>query len=262
MGKTLEEVSVGELARRAKVSIRTLHHYDEIGLLKPKHVGANGYRMYGRAQMLRLQEILFHRALGMELAEIGALLAGPEDMLARLLRHRARLTARLVSAEEMLAALDRTIAELKGDKTMANENLYGAFPSEKQTEYEALLIETYGGDMPRQIAQSQARVAAMTDWKKEDWTRRLQSVEARLASLHGSGMPPTSREASEAIAVHWALVGDMVAGGLPPAAYRGIADLYETHPDFIARYEQLSRGLSQWLPAAMRAHVDATTQTL
>jgi MerR family transcriptional regulator, thiopeptide resistance regulator len=255
MDKRIVELSVGELAREAKVSIRTLHHYHAIGLLIPSHVGANGYRVYGRAEMLRLQEILFYRAVGMGLSEIAGLLAGKDDQVARLERHRERLSAEIARASDMLGTLKRTIAELKGDGSMANDNLYGPFPPEKQAEYEAWLIDTYGGDMPRHVAESREKVAAMTGWMREDWTRRLQEVEARLVALFEAGVDPGAEAAGEAVTAHRLLVGEMSEMVLPDSAYAGMAELYATHPDFIARYEQLSRGFSAWLPAAMKARV-------
>ncbi len=254
MDKRIVELRVGELARQAKVSVRTLHHYDEIGLLKPAVVGANGYRLYRRAEMLRLQEILFYRDMGMALAEIAALIAGERDALARLARHRQRLAAQVARSADMLATLDRTIAELKGEMTMTHENLYRPFQPEKQQEYEAWLIKTYGDDMPQQIARSQSKVAAMTDWMQEDWLKRLQEVEARLVALYEAATDPSAPEADAAVAAHRDLVGEMSDVAFSAKAYLGMADLYESHPDFIARYEQLSRGFSAWLPAAMRAH--------
>jgi DNA-binding transcriptional MerR regulator len=70
----MKEITVKQLAAISGVTVRTLHHYDEIGLLKPAHIGANGYRYYGRAEMLRLQRILFHRELGVPLGDIAGLL--------------------------------------------------------------------------------------------------------------------------------------------------------------------------------------------
>ncbi len=83
MKTRIEEYSVGQLARFAGVSVRTLHHYDDVGLLKPAHVGANGYRLYRRAELLRLQEIMFYRDVGMLLDDVGRLLDGPENAVER-----------------------------------------------------------------------------------------------------------------------------------------------------------------------------------
>jgi DNA-binding transcriptional MerR regulator len=92
MKPRFEEYSVGQLARVAGVSVRTLHHYDDSGLLKPAHVGANGYRLYCRAELVRLQEIMFYRDVGLSLDEVGRLLDGPANAVERLIRHRRRMT--------------------------------------------------------------------------------------------------------------------------------------------------------------------------
>src|SRR5438105_14624569 len=87
-------LTVSEVAKLSGVSVRTLHHYDEIGLLKPDSVGANGYRYYGRDELLRLQQILFHRELGFPLEEIAKVLDAPGfDRAAALRAHRDKLQA-------------------------------------------------------------------------------------------------------------------------------------------------------------------------
>ena len=88
----MSDYTVKHVAKLPGVSVRTLHHYDGIGLLKPGTVGANGYRYYGRDELLRLQQILFHRELGFPLAEIARVLDAPDlDRAAALRRHRERL---------------------------------------------------------------------------------------------------------------------------------------------------------------------------
>ena len=94
--------TVRQVAKAARISVRTLHHYDAIGLLKPAHVGANGYRYYGRTELLRLQQILFYRELGMALGEIGSILDDPGfDPLTALKGHRAALAARIDSSANL-----------------------------------------------------------------------------------------------------------------------------------------------------------------
>src|SRR6478752_2805719 len=129
--------TVKQLARLSGVSVRTLHHYDEIGLLKPSFIGENRYRYYGREELLRLQDILFHRELGVPLHEIALLLdATGRDRLTILREHRARLAERVERSRQLLTTIDRTIAELSGDGTMDDKELYQGFSPEKQAEHE------------------------------------------------------------------------------------------------------------------------------
>ena len=110
----MSNYTVKQLAKLSGVSVRTLHHYDEIGLLKPAFLGENRYRYYGREELLRLQDILFHRELGVPLQEIGKLLTlQGEDRVAVLREHRDWLAARVERSRQLLATINRTIAELK-----------------------------------------------------------------------------------------------------------------------------------------------------
>ncbi len=106
------------LARLAGVSVRTLHHYDEIGLLRPAFTGENRYRYYGEDEVLRLQQILIHRALDIPLTEIGAILDAPGfDVIAALRRQRQSLEEKPQRFAGMVKTIDRTIAHLTGDMT-------------------------------------------------------------------------------------------------------------------------------------------------
>ncbi|MEJ2020791.1 MAG: MerR family transcriptional regulator [Maritimibacter sp.] len=247
MEKRIEEYTVGELARASGVSVRTLHHYDEIGLLKPAHVAANGYRLYRRDEALRLQEILFYRAAGLPLGEIAALLEGG-DRMARLEAHRARLAEDLARQAQMLVTLDRTLSELKGDAPMTLEHLYTPFSPEKQAEYEAWLVATYGPDMAEAIAASKAHLDAAPDGMQARMAV-LKGIEAALVTDYEAGLAPEAADTEP----HRDWVADMWGRPCPPEAYAGLADMYLAHPDFIARYERLSPGFSQWLTAAMKA---------
>src|ERR1700740_128547 len=125
-----------QLAALSGVSVRALHHYDEIGLLKPASVGANGYRYYGREELLRLQQILFHRELGFSLEEIGRTLdAAGFDKAAALKAHRAKLEAETKRYRELMRTIDQTLASLEGEAKMEEKAMYRGFDPEKQAGY-------------------------------------------------------------------------------------------------------------------------------
>src|SRR5687768_10802735 len=152
----MKTYTVNQLAQLAGISVRALHHYDEIGLLKPAFTGDNRYRYYGEEELLRLQQILIHRELDIPLAEIGAIIDGPGfDRLATLQQQRQRLDAQAKRYAGMVKTIDRTIARLKGDRAMTDADLYaGVVSPEKQAAYEQWLIERYGPDMEARIEQS------------------------------------------------------------------------------------------------------------
>lgn len=249
MEPRIEEYTVGQLARAARISVRTLHHYDAIGLLKPAHIGANGYRLYARAEAERLQEILFYRATGMDLSQIGALLDGEGDRIARLTAHRARLAAEADALDQMIATLDRTIADIKGARTMALEDLYTPFPAETQADHEAWLIDTYGPGMAAEIARAKARLDAAPEGM-DAHLQTLREIEGALVEAYRSGLA----DPGDLLDRHRAWVAEMWGRDCPPEAYAGLAQLYRSHPDFVARYEALADGFSVWLPDVMEAY--------
>jgi DNA-binding transcriptional MerR regulator len=254
----VKELTVKQLAAISGVTVRTLHHYDEIGLLKPASVGANGYRYYGRGELLRLQRILFHRELGVPLNEIGELLAlEGDDQVGVLQRQRERLLAHRERLSVLIETIDRTIADIQGESTMSNADLYRGFSAEKQAEYEAWLIEHCGGNMREEIARSRRRFESRSPEDHAAMLQELQQVEQALAEGCRRGIDPEAAAIAGLIRRHRAWVAGMWDKPCPPEAYAGLADLYQSHPDFVARYEQLAPGFTAYLVRAMKAHAAA-----
>jgi DNA-binding transcriptional MerR regulator len=254
----IKELTVRQLAAISGVTVRTLHHYDEIGLLKPATVGANGYRYYGRAELLRLQRILFHRELGVPLSEIGALLElEGDDQVGVLLRHRRKLEAEGARLAVLIDTIDRTIASINGEITMSNADLYQGFSPEKQAAYEAWLIERYGAPMEEDITRSRKRFAASTREEQAAAMAELQQIEAALAEACRRGIDPAAAAVDSLIQRHRAWVAMMWDKPCPSEAYAGLADLYLSHPDFVARYERLAPGFAGYLARAMKTHAAA-----
>ncbi|MCR9137782.1 MAG: MerR family transcriptional regulator [Alphaproteobacteria bacterium] len=248
------DYSVGQLARISGVSVRTLHHYDHVGLLKPAHLAENGYRIYGHKEALRLQEILFYRDVGMSLSEIVAILDAPVDAVDRLTRHRNRLAAEAQRTARTIETLDATIAHLKGIQDMTTEELYRPFSTAKQSEYQDWLISTCGGDIAERIKTSNEAIRHLPDGM-EGAMARLRDIEARLVAAFETATDPSSDQIRETLEDHRRLMAQLWGQDCPPEGYDGLAKLYRSHPDFVARYETLSPKFSHWLPLAMEAHV-------
>ncbi|MEP7311399.1 MAG: MerR family transcriptional regulator [Pseudomonadota bacterium] len=247
--------TVKQLGILSGVSVRTLHHYDEIGLLRPQRSAANGYRYYGRDEQLRLQQILFHRELGIPLQAIAALLDRPDfDRVATLLAHRVQLQQQARRYDELIATIDRTIQELQGNKTMQHADLYKGFSAEKQAKYEQWLVDRYGEDMRSQIAASSRTMAATPPEALASRTDELAAVEGALADCCRRKLPVDAVELQPLLGRHRAWVALMWNRPCPPAAYAGLAELYLSHPDFRARYETLQSGFAQYLADAMRGY--------
>ncbi|MCE5316905.1 MAG: MerR family transcriptional regulator [Parachlamydia sp.] len=137
--------TVTKLAKLSGVSVRTLHWYDQIGLLRPAYHSANGYRYYEEKQLLTLQQILFFRELGFELKEIGKILERSDfDTVIALRSHRKVLQKNLERTEKLIQTIDRTIKHLEGRRKMKEQEFYEGFDRAKQKEYEQLLIDRFG----------------------------------------------------------------------------------------------------------------------
>src|SRR5947209_18484336 len=120
--------TVRRVAAISGVSVRTLHFYDETGLLKPARHGANGYRFYEEPQLLMLQQILFYRELGFELKEIKQILDRADfEKVAALESHRQVLEKNLTRTRSLLETIDKTIQHLKGTKKMKSEEMFAGF---------------------------------------------------------------------------------------------------------------------------------------
>ena len=247
--------TVKQLARLSGVSVRTLHHYDEIGLLKPAFTGENRYRYYGREELLRLQDILFHRELGVPLQAIGKLLdLQGADRVAILRQHRQWLAERIESSRQLLTTIDRTIAELNGDGTMDDKELYQGFNSAKQAEYEDWLVERYGGEMRQRIEASKAKLASLPE---ADLQARLAEGEAAsraLADAFKAGAKADDPANDPLLTRHHAWISAMWNRACSPEAYVGLSDLYLENADFRATFEKQREGFAEWLAAAMKAY--------
>lgn len=245
--------TVSEVAAMAGVSVRTLHHYDELGLLRPAHVGQNAYRYYGQDELLRLQQILIYREMGVPLAEIAAILDAPGfDRLAALKRQRERIAVEAARSAAMLNTIDRTIADLEGKGVMKGAELYsGVVDPKKQAEYEAWLEEKYGPEIRSEIETSRRTMASMNAAERNAMMSDLQDVEQQLANALREGVASSSRSLDGLLERHRAWVASAWGRACPPAAYGALADVYE-HPDFKARYEAIQTGFADYLCAAMR----------
>ena len=196
--------TVKQVAAISGVSVRTLHFYDEAGLLKPAYHGTNGYRFYEEPQLLTLQQILFYRELGFELKQIKRILSRADfEKIAALESHRKVLRKNLGRTRKLIQTIDKTIEHLKGKTKMKTKALFVGFDPKEQAKHEQYLIDRFGEGMKRGIAESKARVK---DWKKADWERSGAAFNAicqDLVSAMEQGMAPESPEAQRVIRRHY-----------------------------------------------------------
>ena len=249
--------TVKQVAKLSGVTVRTLHHYDQVGLLKPAQVGENGYRYYGREELLRLQQILFHRELELPLEAIADVLDRPGfDRLSALRRQRKTLSEKASRYRKLIHTLDRTLAALEGQTEMKDEDLYKGFAPEKQAAYEAELIDRFGEQARASIEASKT---ALKTWSKADWEAsagEYGAVETGLGKALADGLPADSDAVRAMMRRHHAWVARMWNRTPSRDAYIGLGQMYVDHPDFHARYEAVQPGLAEYLAGAMRSFAE------
>jgi len=169
--------------------------------------------------------------------------------------HREWLDQRIKRSRQLLRTIDRTIAQLNGDGTMDDKDLYKGFAPEKQAEYEDWLVDRYGGNMRRKIDESRAAFDRLGAEAMRAALEEGGKAEMGLVEHFRAGDAPEDETVAPALERHRAWIGRMWGNKeCPPASYGGMADLYREHPDFRARYEAHGAGFTDWLTAAMRAH--------
>ena len=245
--------TVGETARLAKVSVRTLHHYDHIGLLNPSARTAAGYRQYGEADLLRLQQILFFKELDFPLADIQAILDQPGfDQVQALHDHQRLLQQEADRLGRLLNTIEKTISRLTEDNmSMTDEELYEGFTPEQIERYAREVNERYD---PKIVAESNRRVRNMSKAQWQTVKAEGDAVAQQLAGLMDK--QPSDAAVQAAIARHYAWVDNFWH---PTAeSYRGLGQGYAEHPEFRAFYEKYRPGLADFLRAAMTYYADHT----
>jgi DNA-binding transcriptional MerR regulator len=244
--------TVGKVARLAGVTVRTLHHYDEIGLLSPSERSGTGYRRYDDADLERLQQILYYRELGFSLEEIAAILDEPgADSVAHLRRQHELLTARIKRMQEMVNAIEFAMEARKVGISLSPEERFEVFGEFNPDEYAEEAEQRWGNtDAYRESAR---RTSGYT---KADWARIKEESEdwgRRLAALMDSGLPADSPAAGELAEEHRA----HISRWFYECSYEiqtGLADMYIADPRFTATYEKIKPGMAQYLYDAIHAN--------
>jgi DNA-binding transcriptional MerR regulator len=244
--------TVGEIAKVSGVSIRTLHHYDEIGLLRPSARSGGGYRLYGDDDLATLQQVLFFRELGFALEDIGRIMNDQSfdrrDALLlqrRMLRDKAAQLGRMVDAVD--AALD---ADEKG--TMVDErDMFEVFGDFDPKQYEAEVQERWGHTDA--YAESARRTKRYT---KQDWQRIKDEsfqIGTDTARLMDEGAPADDPRAM-ALAEQARLQIDTWFYPCSHEMHVNLAEMYIVDPRFKATYEKIHVGMAEYWHDAIRAN--------
>ncbi len=252
------EHSVGEVARLTGVTVRTLHHYDEVGLLCPGARSPAGHRRYTYADLERLQRVLCYRQLGFGLQDIAAILDDPEsDPLDHLRRQRRLLRERVERLRGMAAAVERNLEARAMGIQLDPHEMFEVFGDSDPTEHAPEAEQRWGETDP--YRESQRRIAGYT---KDDWLRLKDEgadVERRFAAALRADNAPTAPEAMEAAEEHRRHIGRWFYE-CPYELHRGLADMYVADPRFSAHYEGVVAGLANFVHAAIHANADRASR--
>jgi DNA-binding transcriptional MerR regulator len=241
--------TVKQLSRLAGVTPRTLHYYDEIGLLKPSHVGDNGYRYYGEEALARLQQIMLYRELDMPLENIKTIMGRRDfELLGALEGHRLELRKRADRMERLIATVDLTISYLKGNKTMNQKQYFEGFSDEQQAEYEKEVMQTYD---PETVKAANKKWKGYTDAEKQRIGEEGNAVYGDFLQALPKG--PASPEA-QACVERWRR--HMAYFWVPnEAQLLGLADGYNDDPRFKANFDIIHPDLAAFIREAVRVYV-------
>ena len=241
--------TVKQLASLAGITPRTLHHYDQIGLLKPSRVGDNGYRYYGEKALLRLQQILLYRELDMPLESIRLVLEARDfDVLGALEDHKGELRKRAARIERLIATVDDTILHLQGKKEMSEKQLFEPFNEEQQAEYEKEAMSMYD---PKIVKESNRRWKNLTREEKQLIGDEGNAVYAGFLKAIDKGT--TSPEAQACVAA-WRKHMDYFWTPNEEQLL-GLADLYNEDARFKANFDKIDPRLAEFVREAVKVYV-------
>ncbi len=241
--------TVKQLARMAGITPRTLHYYDDIGLLHPTRVGENGYRYYGDEALLRLQQILLYRELDMPLDDIKRLMGRHDfDVLRALESHRAELQRRITQLEKLICTVDATILFMKGQHEMSSKQLFGGFSEEAQAEMEKEAMTLYDPEIVKASNQrwrnySAAEKQRVMDEGNAIYTEIIAAMPKGAASAEVQALVERWRRHMD---YFWTPDLEQLVA---------LAEHYSQEPRFKANFEKMQPGLAEFMGAAVREYV-------
>ncbi|WP_299536731.1 MerR family transcriptional regulator [Ulvibacterium sp.] len=248
----MKRYSVSELSKLSGVTIRTLHHYDKIGLLRPADRSEVGYRYYGEGELLRLQQILFYKELGFSLKEIKTVLNDPDfDLVTALEGHRELLKKRRSRIATLLNTIDNTIAYLINDKTtMEPKRLYEGLPKEMGTTVRQEAIEKYGEEA---IIKSEQELLQLDKADYVALKEKLEKITLKLFKLRKE--EPKSTEVQWLIKHHYDIIrkfwGTEALEDKQASTYSGLGQTYVDDERFTVIDGKPQPEFAQFLQLAM-----------
>jgi DNA-binding transcriptional MerR regulator len=247
---------IKEVADMAGISVRMLHHYDKIGLLKPESVNSAGYRLYSDENLDRLQQILFFKELSFPLKEIKVILDSPNfDKKEALKVHKQLLLEKKLRLEKIIESVDKTINSMEGDFKMDKKDIFNVFDMSKieehQKKYSKEVKEKYGNTSA--YKESNKKISKYT---KEDWNNIIKGwneIYKKLANLMDKS--PDNKEVQKSIHQFREHISKNFYD-CTPEIFRGLGEIYVTDERFTNNIDKYKTGLSSFLRDAINIYCD------
>lgn len=242
----MKKYSVQQLSRLAGVSVRTLHHYDQIGLLKPAERSEKNYRFYGKAELLKLQQILFYKELEFSLKDIAKILNDPDfDFLTALEFHQVKLLRKADRVQQLLTTIDKTIHSLKNKNTnMKDQELYKGFSQEEITSMRNEVKKRWGAN---ELLEVEERIRQLGSEGWDDHQAKGEEINHLLADL--MEIHPAEKQVQQAVAMHFKHLNFYYK--VSKERYEGLGKMYVEDERFKAHYDQYKEGLAIFLRDAI-----------
>ncbi|MGE7274176.1 MerR family transcriptional regulator [Brevibacillus panacihumi] len=245
------EYTVQKLGRLAGISTRTLRYYDQIGILEPARINSSGYRIYGQAEVDKLQQIMFYRELGLPLNQIKELINSPTfDENKALKEHYQQLLDRRKQLDALIATVEKTIAQKEGRTTMTDQEKFAGFTQklveENEQKYGKEIREKYGDDV---VDRSNQKLMGMTAEQYDEMKRLENEVLAALGAALQKG-DPASEEAQKAADLHRQWLS-FTWNEYSKEAHAGLAQMYVEDERFKAYYDAVQPGAAEFLRDAI-----------
>lgn len=243
--------TINQLAKMANVSVRTLHHYDQIGLLGSARNEKNQYRIYEESDLLRLQQILFFRELDFKLEDIKAIISSPNFDIAGALRdHKQMILLKRKRLDALMKTIDKTINKITNKKNMKDEELYDSFTKEEMNELAEEARQRWGHTAA--YKESEKKMRSMTKEQMNAIKKEADGILKMAVSVIDKDV--RSEEVQEVIALHYKHLSNFYTPN--PEMYRGLAEMYITDPRFKKHFEEYHPSLPQFMHDAMLVFVE------
>lgn len=250
------EYSINKLAKLAGVSTRTLRYYDQIGLLAPKRISSNGYRIYGQKQVDLLQQIMFYRELGVELEQIKKIITSQDyDEINSLRNHLTALEEKKIKLDIMIAGVKKTIAAAKGEISMSNSEKFEVFKKKMVEENEFRFgkeaRERFGGDA---IDSGNEMLMGMSKTQYEQLQDLTKRINEGLKEAFETG-DPSGEKAQEVCCLHKQWLG-FFWKSYTKEAHMSLAQSYVDDPRFKKYYDDIAAGCAEFLRDALLIYLN------